>query len=247
MTEHLKQGRVANEIAHGKLLAKGHTEAIWGWGSPAGQQRATKRAAKITSAAKLAPGQHVLEIGCGSGMFTRLFAASGAKITANDVSPDLIELAKKANPGVKFICAPFEDLPTTGRYDAVIGSSVLHHLDLDAALQKSIELLSPGGRLAFAEPNMLNPQIFAERTFLRDKLDYVSPDETAFVRWSLAKTLAEHGYVDIHITPFDWLHPAVPTGLIKPVEAIGRILEWLPGIREFSGSLLITCRTTEAK
>lgn len=234
--------RADNEIKHGKYLAASNAETTWGWGTPAGKQRSERRAALVSTAAELKPGVAALELGCGTGLFTKIFAASGAEITANDISPELIETAKKQNPGVQFVCARFEDLPAATKYDAIIGSSVLHHLEIDLALAKCYELLKPNGLMAFAEPNMLNPQVFAERTFLRKVLSYVSPDETAFVRWSLANLLKRHGFVDIRITPFDWLHPAIPKSLIRSISAIGRFFEKIPLLREFSGSLLIVCR-----
>ncbi|MCW5873758.1 MAG: methyltransferase domain-containing protein [Anaerolineales bacterium] len=232
--------RSVHEIEHGKRLLSLGAEDAWGWGTPAGRKRAEKRAAKIINAVRLREGKTVLELGCGTGNFTQVFAATGAQITANDISPDLLEVAQRDNPSVKFICARFEDLPGEELYDSIIGSSVLHHLEVEPALAKSYALLKPGGTFAFAEPNMLNPQIFAERTFMRKLLPQVSPDETAFVRWQLAKLLQKHGFVNIHITPFDWLHPLIPAPLIKLTETIGSVLESLPLVREFSGSLLIS-------
>ncbi len=234
--------RAQNEIEYGKYLASQGAENVWNWGSPAGKKRAVKRANKVINAANLAPGVTALELGCGTGLFTQMFAATGATIHANDISAELLEIAAKQNPGVKFIHSRFEDIPATMQYDAIIGSSVLHHLEIAPSLAKSYELLKPGGVIAFAEPNMLNPQVFAERTFLRKVLSSVSPDETAFVRWQLAKQLSSMGFVDIRITPFDWLHPAIPQPLIRITEAVGGILEALPLVREFSGSLLISCR-----
>jgi 2-polyprenyl-3-methyl-5-hydroxy-6-metoxy-1,4-benzoquinol methylase len=234
--------RAAHEIEFGKFLASQGAEAIWGWGTPAGKRRAMKRARKVIEVAGLATGVSALELGCGTGLFTKLFANSGAKIAANDISPELIAIARVENPGVEFIQARFEDLPDAQKYDAIIGSSVLHHLELEPALTKCYELLKPGGVLSFAEPNMLNPQVFAERTFLRNVLSTVSKDETAFVRWKLAATLRKHGFEQIRIVPFDWLHPLVPEPLIEFTEAVGGILERLPLIREFSGSLLISCK-----
>ncbi|UYN91424.1 MAG: methyltransferase domain-containing protein [Anaerolineales bacterium] len=231
--------RAKNEIEYGKFLASQGAENVWNWGSPAGKKRALKRADKVIAAAKLAPGITALELGCGTGLFTQLFAKTGAQIHANDISAELLEIAEKQNPGVKFIHSRFEDIPANKQYDAIIGSSVLHHLEIAPSLAKSYELLKPGGVLAFAEPNMLNPQVFAERTFLRNILSSVSPDETAFVRWQLAKQLRAFGFVDVRITPFDWLHPAIPQPLIGVTEAVGGILESLPLVREFSGSLLI--------
>jgi hypothetical protein len=48
-------------------------------------------------------------------------------------------------------------------WDAVIGSLILHNLDLERSWQKIYSLPKPGGRISFAEPNMLNAQIYAER------------------------------------------------------------------------------------
>jgi len=236
--------RTAQELAHSRMLARGDTEDIWGWGTPAGQLRARRRAALISAGARLGPGVKALEIGCGTGLFTEMFAATGARLVAVDLSRELLEKAR-ARPlppaQVQFLAKPFEECEIDGPFDAVIGSSILHHLDVGAALPKIFSLLKPGGRISFAEPNMLNPQVFMERkfTFLRRWFWYVSPDETAFVRWRLASLLAQTGFVDIAITPFDWLHPGTPPPLIPFVSQLGRLLEAAPGLRELAGSLYI--------
>jgi SAM-dependent methyltransferase len=125
-----------------------------------------------------------------------------------------------------------------GPFDAVIGSSILHHLEVDQALPKIYELLKPGGVVSFAEPNMLNPQVFVERRF-RNFFSYVSQDETAFIKWRFNGALQKAGFRDIEITPFDWLHPSVPAPFIGSVSAMGRIFEAIPFLREFAGSLYI--------
>lgn len=235
------QERKDNEILHGKFLASGDTESLWGWGTPAGRRRAQRRARIIADGASLCSTIRVLEIGCGTGMFTELFAQTGCAIVAVDISAELLEKAALRNlpeGQVHFVQKRFEDCAIDGPFDAVIGSSVLHHLEIDAALLKIYELLKPGGIMSFAEPNMLNPQIFSERKFRRF-FPRISPDETAFVRSSLKHSLKKAGFCDIEIIPFDWLHPAVPEELIPAVSATGRLLERIPLLREFSGSLHI--------
>lgn len=234
--------RAEREIAHGEFLAAEGAEYLWGWGTPAGKVRYRRRAELIANAAGLDREGMALEIGCGTGLFTEVFAQFGMKITAVDISSPLIEMASKRGiltERVEFVCTRFEQIQSDDIFDAIIGSSVLHHLEVDESLEKIYQLLKPGGYLAFAEPNMLNPQIFAERTFLRPVLKQVSPDETAFIRWRLAGLLRRKGFEDIRIQPFDWLHPAVPQALIGPVSAVGKILESIPIVKEFSGSLLI--------
>jgi 2-polyprenyl-3-methyl-5-hydroxy-6-metoxy-1,4-benzoquinol methylase len=236
-------GRAQREIQHGQWLAEHDTEAVWGWGSPAGQIRARRRAELIASGGELSPGKRVLEIGCGTGMFTEMFAATGATIIAVDISAELVERARGRGLSpeqVTFVEKRFEDCEIEGGFDAVIGSSVLHHLEIGLALGRIKGLLKPGGRISFAEPNLLNPQVFVERKFHALPIfSYVSPDETAFVRWQLARQLAATGFQDIRIQAFDWLHPSTPKPLIGLVRATGRWMESMPLLREFSGSLYI--------
>ena len=229
----------SNEVEHGRYLASGCAEETWGWGSPAGQLRAKRRAALILEGAAIGPSSCALEIGCGTGMFTAAFAESGANIVAVDLSPDLLAIAAQRNlTGVRFVQRNFEDCELDGPFDAVIGSSVLHHLDIERALPKIFELLKPGGRLSFAEPNMLNPQVYCERHFRRF-FPYVSPDETAFMRTTLQGQLAAAGFEAISTRPFDWLHPSVHPWLISSVSRIGGLLERIWPLSEFAGSLLI--------
>jgi SAM-dependent methyltransferase len=126
-----------------------------------------------------------------------------------------------------------------GPFDAVVGSSVLHHLDLTRTWPKIFALLKPGGRMSFAEPNMLNPQIFCERHF-RSFFPQVSPDETAFVRWRLRRDLETAGFTAVKIKPFDWLHPATPPALIPAVQRLSRLCEAFWPVCEFAGSLSLS-------
>jgi 2-polyprenyl-3-methyl-5-hydroxy-6-metoxy-1,4-benzoquinol methylase len=232
--------RAAREANHSRQLAGWDPEATWGWGSPAGQIRARRRAGLLVQSAGLEPGVRALEIGCGTGRFTVEFARTGALLVAIELSGELLATAQ-ARPelqGVELLQGAFETTPLPGPFDAVLGSSVLHHLPTAVALRRIYDLLRPGGVLCFAEPNMLNPQVYLER-HLRSWFPYVSPDETAFSRWSLRRALMMAGFTAVSISPFDWLHPATPASLISMVGRAGRVLERVPAVREFAGSLLI--------
>lgn len=237
-------GRAGREVEHGEWLAHGDPEAIWGWGTAAGRLRARRRAHVIAEGGRLAPGARVLEVGCGTGLFTALFAESGATIVAVDISGALLERARARGlppDRVRFLERRFEDCELEGPFDAVIGSSVLHHLDLGPALDRIRALLRPGGFLSFAEPNLLNPQVWLERN-VRSWFPYVSPDETAFVARALRRTLRAGGYAEVEVTPFDWLHPATPAALIPLLSGVAGWLERVPVVREFAGSLAIRAR-----
>lgn len=111
---------------------------------------------------------------------------------------------------------------------------------MEIALNEIFRTLKPLGKIVFAEPNMLNPQILIQKNipFVKAWLGD-SPDETAIVRWRLAKTLKEIGFINIKIFPYDFLHPATPGSLIHIVNDIGRIIEKIPIFKEIAGSLII--------
>lgn len=197
----------------------------------------------MVEGAGLAPGMSVLEIGCGTGIFTRQLIRFGVHLTAIDISQDLILQAQQGiddHHAVRFQVGRFEDLDSSEMFDAIIGSSVLHHLDLDHALPQLRRLLRPGGRFCFTEPNMLNPQIALQKNipWLKHALGD-SPDETAFIRWPLKRLLESVGFHSIRIMPFDWLHPATPLKWLGVVSVLGERLERIAGVRELAGSLWI--------
>ncbi len=239
----MQTNRAKNEIEHGKFLNSVDTELTWGWGSFAGQYRARRRSQMLAETTDLKSGKKSLEIGCGTGMFTETFASTGAEIIAVDISSPLLEKAKnRINWGdnVQFIEKNFEDCEVNGPFDIILGSSILHHLEVERSLSKIFNMLKPGGVVAFAEPNMLNPQICLQKNIpWLKRLMGDSPDETAFIRWKLASLLSELGFINIQITPFDWLHPSTPKALTPAVSILGRIFEKIPIVKEFSGSLLI--------
>ncbi len=236
--------RSIHEIEHGQLLSAHDTELIWGWATPAGKVRAKRRANLITAGAQLRPGVSVLEIGCGTGLFTEMFAESGTQLVAVDISPDLLRKARTRNlpsDRVHFIEKRFEDCDIDDPFDAIIGSSILHHLALNDALPQIYKLLKPGGVISFAEPNMLNPYVFILKKFPQ-WFPYESPDETAFLHWRLKNDLKNFGFEKIEITPFDWLYPFTPAPMINFVKSLGAFLEKTPLLRHVAGSLYINAR-----
>ena len=235
------QERVAQEIRHGRFLAKHGAGEIWIWESRAGKLRWARRVKMI--GAHLKPGMTILELGCGAGYFTKELARSGAEIMAVDLSADLLEIAK-ANCPASNVRYEFQDACaltySNATFDSVVGSSILHHLEVEPAMREIRRVLKPGGTIYFTEPNMLNPQIAIQKNvpwikrWLGD-----TPAETAFFRRSLRRLLERTGYRDVRVEPFDFLHPKTPAPLINGVAMLGCFLENLPVVSEFAGSLYI--------
>src|SRR5215203_1813028 len=229
--------RLEREIAHGRYLAAHGAGEIWNWESPAGKLRWRRRVEMLTS--HLRPEMKVLELGCGAAYFTRELAATGANITAIDISPELLAEARRNCPAanVEFEIGNAYALSyPDASFDSVLGVSVLHHLEIDLALREIHRTLRGEGVICFTEPNMLNPQIAVQKnvpTIKRRLGD--SPDETAFFRRPLRRRLARVGFREIQVQPFEFLHPRTPASLISSVRSLENVLERLPLFREIAG------------
>jgi SAM-dependent methyltransferase len=236
------------ERDHFESLLAERGALYWAERTAAGKRRRVIRSQLLAASADVGGADaRVLEVGCGIGDYTRGLAAasSGASIVSVDVAPALVRHAHATRPAnVRFVAADVEALPfANATFDAVVGNAVLHHLRLDRTVPEMLRVLRPGGRFCFAEPNMLNPQVFLERNvrWIGERLDN-SPGETAFVRWRLAPALVRLGLEHVRTRPFDFLYPLTPAPLIGLVERVGRALERVPLVAEIAGSLLVTAR-----
>ena len=234
--------RIQNEIEHGKFLIKEGAGETWNWETPAGKLRWQRRVNMLTD--HLLPGMKVLELGCGTGYFTREITRKNVDLTAIDISPDLLQEAKKNINSDKVAFAlenAYSMSFSNHSFDSVVGSSVLHHLDIRQALLEVYRVLKPGGTLYFTEPNMLNPQIAIQKNIPWVKrISGDSPDETAFILCQLKKKMEKAGLGNIKIEPFDFLHPKIPENVIPVVENICFKLEKIPLLRQIAGSLYIS-------
>ncbi|HNX82002.1 MAG TPA: class I SAM-dependent methyltransferase [Candidatus Omnitrophota bacterium] len=235
--------RKQEEIKHFSELKKNKNATWWGNTTVAGKERKKRRLELIRDFIKPAHGMRILEIGCGDGIDTAYWTNFSAKLFSMDMCYDLIAQAKKDIPhgSVSFLVSDAELLPFADKtFDAVIGNSILHHVNILPALREIKRVLTKNGTMAFCEPNMLNPHVFLERKipWIGKRLG-ISPHETAFLRKKLKKQMERCGFHSVEIIPFDFLHPATPRSLIQPVKRIGLALEKCFLLKEITGSLYI--------
>jgi SAM-dependent methyltransferase len=141
--------------------------------------------------AEAAP-ERMLEVGAGTGAFAeRVDRELGAAVTAVDLSPRMVELARER--GVPAIVADVQELPFgDDAFDCAAALWVLHHVpDLDRGLGELARVLGPGGRLvavAFGSENLAE---------LYELLEQPSLGDGGFSRESGEAALARHfGHVE---------------------------------------------------
>ena len=107
------------------------------------------------------PGQHVLDLGTGTGVLPRAMVPSGARFTGADISPEQIAMARQLSQGmdIDYLVCPAEDidfLPET--FDAATACQCFWYFDCAALLPKLHRALKPGGRFAVLVMNWVPAQ-----------------------------------------------------------------------------------------
>jgi len=96
--------------------------------------------------AEVGGGSAVLDVGCGSGGFSRLAADAGAAVTGIDAAEPLVEIARARVPAGRFDVGDVQYLPyDDGVFDVVVGvNSFQYAADPVAALGEARRVAKPG-------------------------------------------------------------------------------------------------------
>jgi len=193
----------------------------------------------IVKAQLPAEGQ-MLEIGCGTGEITLRCMDNHFRVTAVDISMPMLRQAetKHGDRPVALVAADISRLPFCARsFDAVIGNSILHHLDSRIALRECYRVLTDAGRAAFVEPSPANP-VFA--------LGLGCPIPRRLGWWGLSATerpvqlklLAKHaigiGYQKINLYPLTFMHHAFPSPVLHAIARLDPFLTKVPVFRKLA-------------
>ena len=106
----------------------------------------------LLNAAQLRPGATLLDVATGPGSLALEATKLGMISTGVDLSPGMIELAEKSNPGLAFRVADVEHLPfADASFDAVVCNFGLGHFPYpEASIAECVRVLKPGGRIALS-------------------------------------------------------------------------------------------------
>lgn len=87
-------------------------------------------------------GQHVLDVGCGTGFFTSYYIERGAHVTGIDIAPTSIERLGQRHPEATFLLGDVSEVPLEGRFDIVNAFDVLYHITDDARWETAVRHLA---------------------------------------------------------------------------------------------------------
>lgn len=148
-----------------------------------------------------------LEVGCGTGTFSRLLARRAERVIALDLSPQMIRLARersRLHPNVDFVNADVMTYPLPDeQFDCVATLTTIHHLPAEPFLRRVSRCLKPGGVFVCLD-------LYRRSSLGRLLLDGAAYPAALLLR--LAKTgrarpprevreaYAEHGMTDSYLT-----------------------------------------------
>jgi SAM-dependent methyltransferase len=105
--------------------------------------------------------QRILDVGCGTGITSRLFLARGCEVVGLEPDPRMAEVARRSGQLVEV--GTIEEFDAGDQvFDLLIAGQSWHWVDPQRAAQKAVSILKPGGRIGlFWNQTHPEPQVSA--------------------------------------------------------------------------------------
>jgi SAM-dependent methyltransferase len=152
-------------------------------------------------------GERCIDLGCGTGAFTKRLHAFGLDLTGMDISPRQVERANSQATGETYVVGDITKTDVADEsYDIAVYSGVLHHCTERevrlATLGEARRILRPGGRVFAFDPSAHSPSMWLYRDprspLYSDKGK--TENEILLSRQTLEGELAEAGFADVAVT-----------------------------------------------
>jgi dolichol-phosphate mannosyltransferase len=207
---------------------------------PICEDRLLWRAQSLRHLVHLMPGQTVLEMGCGEGLFTRqLFRVSRGENPLTAVRFGSDHPRPEALPeDVEFLAV--SSLPGTldGRqFDFVVGMDLLDRDNSSELLKIVYDLLKPGGQVVFYESNPWNVVLKLRRAVAR--LFGGRDPRRLLSRPELYELISEIGFIRIWVVFNDFVYRPLTRSMAWVLRNLSILLENMPVVRTLAGSILV--------
>ena len=205
------------------------------------------RAMTVRHCFHVLPGEHVLELGAGSGLWTKHLAEvlgpenpiTAAVFDEQFAADSRWQGMSSARP---VLVRNLEDLPAES-FDYIVGTGILCHDHYAENLRKILRLLKPGGQILFFENNLWNPQVFLKTRFrFIGRLTGNANCQIGLTKFEFLRVASHQGFIDIDVTPYDIIHPRLPAFAIPMVQSLTYFFEQTPLVRDLCGTLYLWAR-----
>ena len=207
---------------------------------PIADDRMHWRAQSFRHMMHIMPGQAILELGCGQGMFTKqvVHVTRGENpITAVTFAPETGGF-RASHPKVELIHV--RELPgplEEKQFDYIVALDLLDKRNCAWMLENIYRLLKPGGQVLFYESNPWNIVLQLHQA-LANVWGKGDP-RSLLNRPELYELMSEVGFIRVFSIYNDFIYaPLTPflAGILRPLSIV---LENAPGIRTLAGSILV--------
>jgi dolichol-phosphate mannosyltransferase len=205
------------------------------------------RALTVRHCFHVLPGESILEVGAGTGLWTQHLAKVlryENEITAAVFNADFAEHARwESLPGVRCLFLESLDRLPAASFDYIVGTAILCHDEYQQHLKSLFRLLKPGGQLLFFENNFWNPQVLLKSMGRSLKRWFGRPScQVGLRRYRLILWASQAGFCDLDAIPYDIIHPLTPRRLVPILQSVAFIFEHAPVIKDLCGTLCIRGR-----
>jgi 2-polyprenyl-3-methyl-5-hydroxy-6-metoxy-1,4-benzoquinol methylase len=191
-------------------------------------------------------GRQVLVVGCGFGDDALRLAKLGAEVSAFDLSPEALDIAR-ALAAREGLTITFDRMPAermrydSNRFDCIVCRDILHHVDIPATMQEIERVAKPGALLVVNEiyshsitervrrsglvERVLYPKM--RRMIYGADRPYITEDERKLDETDLARVRAPLG-APVLMRHFNFLVTRVVPDRFEPLAKLDRLLlKWL--------------------
>ncbi|HEY0516809.1 MAG TPA: methyltransferase domain-containing protein [Solirubrobacteraceae bacterium] len=154
---------------------------------------------------RVQPGERVLDVGSGEGLFASALRGAGARVLAADVAEEPLRRAQRRDPALEVALIGAEggwELPDAA-FDVVWAGEVIEHVaDTAAWLSELRRVLRSGGRLLLSTPSLGRAQLLAaalSRRAFAARFEPRSDHLRFYSRDTLAALICEFGFEQVSV------------------------------------------------
>ena len=201
------------------------------------------------------PGEEILDVGCGSGLYTRVLVEHGANVTATEFAPTPSALAKRnVGPLGDDVDFRLEDAQALSladeRFDKVLLTEVIEHVPHpERAIAEAARVLRPGGVLAVSTPSRFSPLNLAYDVKRRVRRYGFNEHLHEFTPASFRRLVGEHLDVErlefanfVLPYPADELYLRLGSPALGVLRRLEQALARVPVVRRLGWTMVVRAR-----